>query len=98
LHLVGIVLSVALLVVAYVFLFKSLNEHFQMQHEINAKLPTVEKFEPMFWELRTRMKFRQLQKELLSDSPRPQRYRPFQLTSAVLFICGALLLAASLRK
>jgi hypothetical protein len=69
LHLAATVVAVVLLVAAYVFLFKSLNEHFQMQHEINAKLPTAEKVEPMFWGSGTCMKFRQLQKELLPDSP-----------------------------
>lgn len=97
-HLVAIVVSVALLIAGYVFLFKSLNEQFQIQHEINAKLPPARKFEPMFWWFGTWEKFRQLQEELLPGSPRPQRFRRFRLTTFVLFLSGILLLAATLRK
>jgi hypothetical protein len=95
LHLVAIVLSVVLFVAGYSFLFRSLDEHFQMQHEINAKLPPAGKFEPMFWGIGTRKRFRQLQKELLPDSHRLQKFHRFQVTS---FALGMLFLVFALRR
>ena len=97
-HLAAIVVAVALIVASYVFLFRSLNEHFQMQHEINAKLPPAGKFEPVFWWLGTRLRFRQLQKELMPDSPRPRKFRTFQMPSIVFFAAGMSLLVVTFRK
>ena len=97
-HLVAILVAVALLVAGYVFFFKSLSEQFQMQHEINAKLPKTDQFEPVFWWLGTWGRFHRLQEELLPDSPRPQRFRRFRLSGLALLISGLLLLALTLRK
>jgi len=77
---------------------KSLNETFQIQYEINAKLPPDRKFEPVFWWFGTWEKFRPLQEELLPDSPRPRRLRRFRLTGFVLLTSGLLLLAVTLRR
>jgi hypothetical protein len=96
-HLAAIIISVALLLAGYVFFFKTLNEQFQMQHEINIKLPPTKKFEPIFWGFGTWDKFRQLQEEVLPDSPRPQRFRRYRLTAFVLFITGMLLLIVTVK-
>jgi hypothetical protein len=97
-HSAAIAIGVVLLVVGYIFFFKSLNEHFQMQHEINSMLAPARKFEPMFWSLGTWERFRQLQKEVLPDSIRPQRFRRFRLIGFACFMSGMLLLVVSLGK
>jgi hypothetical protein len=97
-HVAAILLSVALLVAGYVCIFRSLLEQFELQHEINRKLPASRQFEPAFWSLDTHDEFKQLQKELLPDSPRPHRLRAFSLTGFALLISGALLLVAALGR
>ena len=72
-HLVAIVASALLLIGGYVCFFRSLNEQFQIQHEINQKLPPEKQFEPLFWSIGTWERFSGLQKELLPESPRPRR-------------------------
>ena len=97
-HLAAIAVAVALLVAGYVFFFKSLNEHFELQHEINAELPAGEKFEPVFWWFGTWERFRQLQQELVPDSTRPQRFRRFRLTGFAFFFSGMLMLGLALGR
>ena len=76
-HLAAILISIVLIVSGIVFMLRSVNEQFQIQHEINLKLPDGAKFEPALWWYGTWQKFRQLQEELLPDSPRPGRFRKF---------------------
>ena len=97
-HPAAIAIGAVLLVAGYVFFFKSLNEHFQMQHEINAMLTPARKFEPVFWWFGTWERFRQLQEEVLPDSVRPQRFRRFRLIGFAFFMSGMLLLVFSLGK
>jgi hypothetical protein len=98
LHLAAIVVAGVFVVAAYVFLFKALNEHFELQHEINAKLPPDRKFEPLFWSFGTRLKFRDLQEEVLPDTQRLKTYRRFCLIGFVLFVSGMLLLGIGLGR
>jgi hypothetical protein len=98
LHIAAIAVSAILLVLGYVFLFKSLNEQFELQHEINAMLPSERKFEPLFWGLGTRIRFRQLQKELLPDSPRYRRYRMFGWIGLSLMLSGLISLLMNLAR
>jgi hypothetical protein len=88
LHIVGIVAAGALMIAGYVYLFKSMNETFDMQQEINDKLPADRQFEPTSWTLGTWQHFRRLQKELLPDSTRPVRFRKFSIAAAVLWFSG----------
>ncbi len=97
-HLAAIVVAVVLVVAAYVFLFKALNEHFELQHEINAKLPPNRKFEPLFWSFVTRRTFRELQKEVLPDSPRLKRSFVFRLLFFLFFFSALVLLAFGLGR
>lgn len=97
-HLVAIGLSVGLLLVGYVCLFSSLNEQFQIQHEINLKLPQDKQFEPTFWSFGSWNQFKTLQKELLPDSPRPHRFQTFRLAGFALLLTGMLVLAFTLGR
>ena len=70
---IAIVVSVALCVAGYVYMFKSIQEQLQIQHEINLKLPPDQQFEPTFWSYWTWQKFKQLQDKLLPGDPRPAK-------------------------
>ncbi|MGA2376858.1 MAG: hypothetical protein ABSF72_15160 [Candidatus Sulfotelmatobacter sp.] len=97
-HLWAIIAAVVLIVIGYVFLFKALNEHFELQHEVNANLPPDRRFEPLFWWFGTWEKFRELQREVLPASQRLKRSRGFQVMFFVLFVSGVLLLGLGLGK
>jgi hypothetical protein len=90
--------AVALFVIGYVFLFKSIQENLDLQHEINAKLPPDRKFEPMLWSFGTWERFRELQREVLPNSQRLKRSRRFRLLFFLLFLSAILLLAVGLGK
>jgi hypothetical protein len=98
LHLATIVVAAFLVVAGYVLIFRSVNEHFQLQHEINAKLPADRKFEPLFWSLGTQRRFRHLQEEVLPGSPRLKKSRWLGAIGLVLVISGILILLAELTK
>jgi hypothetical protein len=97
-HLAAIFVGALLVVAAYVFLFKSLSEQLHLEDEINARLPPDRKFKLIIRGMASWRKFRDLQKELLPDSPRPKRVRLFQLICLSLFLSGLLLLAKGLGK
>jgi len=86
------------MVTGYVFFFKALNEHSELQQEINAKLPPDRKFEPLFWWFGSWLRFRELQEELLPDSQRLKRSRRCEVIGAVFFFSGMLLLGIGLQK
>lgn len=95
-HLAAILISIILIVSGYVFMLKSVNEQFQIQYEINLKLPNGAKFEPTLWWYGTWRKFRRLHRELLPDSPRPKRLRKFQIAGVMFLTAGLLILVSSL--
>ena len=97
-HLAAILVAAIVAVSAYVFLFKSLNEIFALQHEINAKLPLGRKFEPLFWSWGTREKLRRLQIELLPESQRLKRSRRFGLLFFLLFLLAITILGVGMRR
>jgi polyferredoxin len=98
LHLAVIIAAVVLIVASYTCLFKSLNENFELQHEINAKLPPGRKFEPLFWWFGTRKKFRELQKELLPHNQRLKRSRRLGLLFFIFFFSAVVLLGIGFGK
>ena len=97
-HIAAIAVAAVLLVAGYVCLFKSLSEQYELQHEINAMLPPERKFEPMFWTISTRHRFRQLQKEVLPSSARYRRYRMFGWIGLLLMFSGLISLLATLAR
>jgi hypothetical protein len=98
LHLTAIVVAILLVIAGYVYIFKALNEHTELQQEINAKLPSGRKFEPLFWWFGTWLKLRDLQEELLPETQRLKRFHRFSLIGFVLFVSGMLLLGFGLGK
>jgi hypothetical protein len=75
---------------------RSLSEQFQVQQEINLKLPTDQQFEPSFWSFQTHRKFRELQERLLPGSPRPKRLRKLQVIGFALLSSGIAMLVVAL--
>jgi len=98
LHLVAVVAAVVFVVAAYVSLFRSLNEVIGLQHEINAKLPTDRRFEPLFWWFGTWGKLRELQKEVLPGSDRLKRSRSFRLLFFFFLFLAMAVLGIGFRK
>jgi len=86
LHIAVIVAAAVLLIGGYACLFKGMSESFQLQHEINARLPKERKLEPVFWSFGTWQRLRHLQKEVLPESRRPVRLRWFGLVGVVLLL------------
>lgn len=97
-HVSAIAISVALCVAGYVYIFKAIQEQLEIQHEINRKLPPNQQFEPTFWWYGTHQRFRELQRDLMPESPRPQRLRRFRLIGFALLASGVLILLATLGK
>lgn len=91
-HVAAVVAGVLLLIAGYVCIFKSLSQTFRLQHEINARLPKDQQFEPVFWSFWTWQRLRQLEKQLLPVGPHPARLRTFRLLGVFLILSGLLLL------
>jgi len=90
--------AIILVITGHVFIFKALDEHGEIQQEINSKLPSDRKFEPLFWWFGTWIKLRDLQKEVLPESKRLEKFKKFNLIGFVLFATGMLLLGFGLGK
>lgn len=97
-YVAAIAISLTLCVVGYVYILKSVHEQLQIQHEINLKLAPDKQFEPTFWGYGTHHKFRQLQRDLLPESPRPRRLRRFTSVGFGLLASGILMLLATLTR
>lgn len=85
----------ALVVTGFVFLMMSLHESFELQSEINARLPEDKKFEPLFWSSVQYFELRRLQKLLLPESRRYRRFMIFGCAGPVFLLLGIALLARS---
>jgi len=81
-----------------VCLFLANYQYWELQSEVNERLPEGEKFEPLFWTLGTRLRFRQLYRTVLPQSPRPRLAQRFAIMGFCLFFfgIGVLVLAANL--
>ena len=95
-HWIRLGISVALIISGYSIFFKGLSQQFQIQDEINAKLPHAEKFEPLFWWLGTWQKFRRLEAEHLPGSQRLKKVRLLCVGGLVQVLLGILLGAKTL--
>jgi hypothetical protein len=71
-------------------------QYMEMQHELNARLPEGQKFEPLFWHFGTHMKFKRLQKQFLPESPRPRAIRQLRFAGFACFAIAVALLAPDL--
>lgn len=93
-----ILLSVSLLFVisGYAFLFTGLSRQFQLQSDINDKLPQSQKFEPVFWSFGTWQRFRSLEAKLLPDNARSENIRMISVLGVIQLLLGILLGAKAL--
>lgn len=69
-------------------------QYWELQSEVNARLPEGQKFEPLFWSIFTDLKFRKLRRAVLPESPRPKRALRFAVIGFVLFFAGVELVLA----
>jgi hypothetical protein len=72
-------------------------QYMELQFELNERLPEDQKFEPLFWTLGTRQRFRQLQKKVLPGSTRPKQALGFALLGFCLLFSGGLLVLSNVR-
>ena len=78
------------------FLFLANHQYWELQFEVNARLPEGQKFDPLFWTLPRRLEFRRLHRAVLPDSPRPKRALRFTIIGLVLFFSGVALVSSHL--
>src|SRR5579864_748978 len=97
-HTLIIVVGVVFFVLGQISFFLATYEHMELQHEINARMPVDEKFEPMFCSFLTRRKFRALQRDVLPNSPRLRRARLFTRVGTVFFVVAVSVLYAAFRR
>ena len=88
-----LIFGVALIAGGVICLFLANYQHWELQFEVNDRLPSDQKLEPVFWTPMTRVKFRQLQKRVLPNSPRPRRAWCFALAGFCLLFLGVAILA-----
>lgn len=89
---IGIILGAS----GIVFLFLASHQYWELQFEVNARLPEGQKFDPLFWTLPKRLEFRRLHRAVLPDSPRPKRARRFTIIGFALFFSGVALVTSHL--
>ena len=89
-HVVAIVFSAGLYIAGLVCIFIALSQTFELQAEVNAKLPEGKKFEPLFWSLVTRSRLRELQRQVLPDST-PRKIELFVWSGIILLLSASAL-------
>jgi len=93
----GTILGVLLMAAGVICLVLSSYQYWELQFEVNERLPQGQKFEPLFWTLGTRRKFRELRKQVLPSSPRPKRSLRFAIAGFCLLFPGVAVLLVSLK-
>ncbi len=89
-----IAIGTVLLVGALVCLILASDQYWQLQFELNDRLPEGEKFEPrswLAWPAGRWSRFRELQRRVLPDSPRIRRALQFALSGVALFVCSIII-------
>ncbi len=87
-HFIAIGIAIALILTGYVLFFKSLHEDFNLQHEINSKLPVDQQFEPTMWGFGTRLRFLRLKKEYQAKHQHSWLHRQLGLIGMVCVLAG----------
>jgi len=90
-HPLLIAIGTILIVGALVCLILASDQYWELQFELNDHLSEGEKFEPRSWlSLNTVnwSRFRELQRRLLPDSPRPRRFLRLALSGLGLFVAS----------
>lgn len=75
-------LSALLVISGYAFLFTGLSRQFQLQQEINSKLPASVQCEPLFWSFGTWQEFRRLEAEYLPGTAGTRNIRLLSIVGA----------------
>jgi hypothetical protein len=78
----------ALIAVGVVCIFLANYQYWELRFEVNSQLPEQQKFEPLLWTPVAYLKFRDLRKRVLPNSPRPKRALRLALAGFVLFLAG----------
>ena len=91
----ALIIGVVLAASGVVFLFLANHQYWELQFELNERLPEGQKFEPTFWTPQTRSRFRQLYRTVLPGSPRPRRARRFAIIGFCLFFSGIAVLVVT---
>jgi hypothetical protein len=90
-HQLLIATGTLLLVASLLCVVLASNQYWQLQFDINDRLPEGEKFEPrswLSWPTGSWSRFRDLQRRVLPDSPRLRRWRRFALSGVALLVCA----------
>ena len=90
-HQLFIAIGTILLIGSLVCVILASNQYWQLQFELNDHLPEGEKFEPRSWLSLTTGRwssYRELQRRVLPDSPRPRRFLRLALSGLGLFVCA----------
>ena len=93
-HQLFIAIGTILLIGSLVCVILASNQYWQLQFDLNDHLPEGEKFEPrswLSWPTGSWSRFRELQRRVLPDSPRPRRGRQFALSGIALLLCSIVL-------
>ena len=64
-------------------------QYWNLQAEMNERLPDGQKLDPLFWTPFSWAKFRRLHKAVLPDSPRPRLAVHYTIAGFALFFLGA---------
>ncbi len=90
-HQLLIAIGTLLLVASLICVFLASNQYWQLQFELNDRLPEGEKFKPGSWlsvPTGSWSRFKELQRRVLPDSPRFRRWRLFGLSGIALLVCA----------
>ena len=93
-HPLLIAIGTILIVGALVCLILASDQYWELQFELNDHLPEGERFEPrswLSWPTGSWSRFRELQRRVLPDSPRPRRGRRLALSAIGLLLCSLVL-------
>jgi len=90
-HPLLIAIGTLLLVASLLCVFLASNQYWQLQFDINDRLPEGEKFKPASWlsfPTGSWSRFKELQRRVLPDSPRLRRGRRFAWSGLALLVCS----------
>lgn len=91
-YLFHILLGVCLHLAAVASMITAARHHIELRHEVNRKLPETQQLDSIFWAPAARLRFRQLQKELLPDCSRPGKMILWSVAGGTLFACAIFVL------
>jgi hypothetical protein len=91
------ILGVVLMAAGVICLFIGGYHYMELRFEVNERLPQDQKFGQVFWTPVTHIKFREIRKQVLPNSPRPKEMLRFSVIGFCLFFSGIAFLFAKAR-